>query len=598
MKSGVWPGGERKSPRPSGDYPWIVQGTCRGAGHNGSRVPGGGRRKTGYKESVNYQKTRREAGVLERIVSRTLVGLLLGTLVFAVPQAASAAASAQRGAVSSAPDPDLGVESFELPNGMTFLLVPRPGMATVSAGWVAKVGSAHERPGLTGVTHLLEHMMFKGSRTVGAIDPERERASIAEQERLRDRIDEAYREQRRRFRAGELVDPYDPAARPESLVELESRLRRETERQRTAGSAGAFSELYADAGARGLNALTVKDMTLFYVTVPLERLELWFWLESDRLREPVLRDFYTERDVVFEERRLRTESTPTGPFDEQLRAMFWQWHPYSWPTIGWPSDLQLIRRADAQRFFETYYVPENLTAALIGDFDPVEVEVLARRYFGRLERGSQPVPDVPTLEERQLAEKRMLAHCDCRPQVHALYQTVPYGHRDSYALEVLAGLLNGRSGRLYRSMVVDQGVAFSAYSLHNAMRWAGQFYLAAEAQGGADPERLLAALDREIALLQERPISAAELTKVKNQVATDAYRRLREPASLLLQLLMTEGLGDWRLLDAWAERTLAVTAEDVQRVAERYFLPTQRTVGIYRQGPPPRVRTGSGAATQ
>jgi len=248
---------------------------------------------------------------------------------------------------------DFGVESFTLANGMTFLLVARPGMDTVSAGWVAKVGSANERPGLTGITHLLEHMMFKGSKTIGAKDPARERQSMAEQERLRDQIDQGYREQRHRARLGLLDDPYATNERPAELVDLEARLRREVQNHRRAASAGELSALYADAGARGLNALTVKDMTLYYVTVPAERLELWFWLEADRLREPVLRDFYTERSVVFEERRQRTDSTPTGLFDEQLRAMFWQSHPYSWPTIGWPSDLQVLRRADAERYFAT-----------------------------------------------------------------------------------------------------------------------------------------------------------------------------------------------------------------------------------------------------
>jgi len=174
----------------------------------------------------------------------------------------------------------------------------------------------------------------------------------------------------------------------------------------------------------------------------------------------------------------------------------------------------------------------------------------------------------------------MLAQCDCRPQVQVLYQSVAHGHRDGY---VLAGLLNGRSGRLHRSLVVDQSIAFSAYSLHNAMRWAGFFYLAAEAKGGTDPEALLRSLDEQLERLQREPVGVAELGKVKNQVATDAYRRLREPSSLLLQLLMAEGLGDWRLLESWAERTLAVTPEDVQRVARRYFQPTQRTVAIYRQ---------------
>ncbi len=526
--------------------------------------------------------------VPSRIVRLSRLGLSTGLILAVLLVAATLAARGEEGA-SSAPSAapnvgeiDFGVESFTLANGLTFLLVPRPEMATVSAGWMAKVGSANERPGLTGVTHLLEHMLFKGSKTIGSRDPASEKESMAEQERLRDQIDLAYREQRRRARLGLLDDPYAAAERPAELVELEERLRRETLNHRRAAYAGELSALYADAGARGLNALTVKDMTLYYVTVPAERLELWFWLESDRLREPVLRDFYTERKVVFEERRQRTESTPTGLFDEQLRAMFWQSHPYSWPTIGWPSDLQVLRRADAERFFATYYGANNLTVALVGGFDPARVRELAQRYFGRLEKPESLPPEVVTLEEPQLAEKRMLAVCDCRPQVQVLYRGVAYGHRDGYALEVLAGLLNGRSGRLHRALVVEEPIAFSAYSLHTAMRWAGFFYLAAEAKGETDPEALLAALDEQLERLKREPVSVAELDKVKNQVATDAYRRLREPSSLLLQLLMSEGLGDWRLLESRAARILAVTPEEIQSVARRYFQPTRRTVGLYR----------------
>src|SRR5690606_1082733 len=172
-----------------------------------------------------------------------------------------------------------------------------------------------------------------------------------------------------------------------------------------------FDKIYTEAGASGLNAGTTEDLTFYFITVPANRRELWFWPASDRLANPAFRAFYSERDVVHEERRLRTESTPTGKFDELFNAIFWQAHPYGWPVVGWPSDLRTISKAEADAFFDLYYAPNNLTAVLVGNFDPQWVEQQARRYFGRLE-ASPSAPDVVTLEPPQLAELRMRAECD------------------------------------------------------------------------------------------------------------------------------------------------------------------------------------------
>ena len=221
-----------------------------------------------------------------------------------------------------------------------------------------------------------------------------------------------------------------------------------------------FDKIYTEAGASGMNAFTSNDITVYFITVPANKLELWFWMESERLLRPVFREFYSERDVVHEERRLRTESTPTGEFDELFEAMFWESHPYSWPVVGWPSDLEVYTLAQAKDYFATYYAPGNLTAALVGNFELDEVKDLAERYFGRLPSSGRSVPpDVVTLEMPQLAEKRMDASCDCQPQIEIRYHTVPFRHHDSYALDVLSGLLNGRSGRLYKSLVLDREIA-------------------------------------------------------------------------------------------------------------------------------------------
>jgi predicted Zn-dependent peptidase len=506
----------------------------------------------------------------------------LGLLLAFSPGAEARAAKPKPGATPAAAEAQVPVTTFRLDNGMQFLLVRRPELSTVSAGWVAHVGSANERPGMTGLAHLFEHMLFKGTRTIGTTNAERDLEILAEQEKLQEQIRELYRRQRERFRLGEIDEPFGAASRPPELASLEERFGKLVEEQRALMVKDEYSKVYTEAGGTGMNAGTTEDATFFFVTVPANKVELWMWMEADRLANPVLREFYSERDVVYEERRLRTESTPTGPFDEELDAMFWEAHPYHWPVVGWPSDLRVISKQQADDFFRLYYAPNNLTAVLVGNFDPAAVEAQARRYFGRLQP-SPPAPDVVTLEPEQLAEKRMVAECDCQPQVRVRYHSVAFQHRDSYALEVLAGLLNGRTGRLYKALVLDQQVATSVSAGQGSRRYGGLFELDAEAKGEHTPEQLEQSLYRELERLQEEPVPAKELQKVKNQITADAFRRLQSPFFLMLQLLYYDGLGDWHYLEQWGTRTKAVTAEDVQRVARRYFAAKNRTVGVYRR---------------
>ena len=484
------------------------------------------------------------------------------------------------------------VETLELDNGMKLLLVRRPELASVMLGWVAHVGSSNERPGMTGITHLFEHMMFKGTHTIGTKDIERDLQIIAEQERIQERIRAIYDEQRLRWRRGEISDPFDPANRTAELAALEKEFQSLVEEQRSLMVKDEFDKIYTAAGGSRLNAFTNQDITVYIASLPANKIELWFWMESDRLRQPVFREFYSERDVVHEERRLRTESTPTGRFDEELESMFWQSHPYSWPVVGWPSDLRVISKVQADDYFATYYAPNNITAALVGNFDPEQVKVLARRYFGRIPRGSRTPPPVVTMEMPQLAEKRMLAECDCQPQVSIAYHTVPFRHKDSYALSVLAGLLNGQTGRLNKTLVLGKQIATTASTSQDSMKWDGSFTFSAECKGSATPDELEAAWNEELRKIQEEPVPAEELQKVKNQIAANAFRRLENPFGLMIQLLMYDGLGDWTYIQDWSEKTQTVTAEDVKRVAKAYLTAGNRTVGSYNR------KAGSPAAEE
>jgi len=302
------------------------------------------------------------------------------------------------------------------------------------------VGSANEHPGITGISHLFEHMMFKGTEAIGTTDYQKDLEILAEQEKVRDQMREEDAKMRAAYRRGEVDDLMKPESKTARWNELNKRFKELIEAERKVLVKNEFDQVYTKAGGSGKNAYTSQDRTAYFITVPANKLELWMWMESERIRHPVFREFYAERDVVFEERRMRTESTPLGKFVEEAEAMFWQSAPYSWPVLGWPSDVSSISKAQADEFYALYYSPQNITLILVGDFKVAEAQPLLRKYFGRIPRGKTDPPDVVTLEMPQLAEKRMNAEAEANPQVEVGWHTVPFGHRDSYALNILAQL--------------------------------------------------------------------------------------------------------------------------------------------------------------
>ena len=489
-----------------------------------------------------------------------------------------------------------------LENGMKFLLVPRKGDPNISCGWVAKVGSVNERPGVTGVAHLFEHMMFKGTHVIGTSDIEQDLKIIERLDAVKSEIRQQEEDLIEKHRRGLIDDPKDPAARSEHHKELLADFEELLGRQKELLIKDDFSRVYRTAGGSGMNAGTSWDYTIYFVNVPSNKIELWFWMESDRLLNPVFREFYSERDVVHEERRMRVDSTPTGKLEEQFDAMFWQSSPYSWPIIGWPSDLEGITREEALDFFSVYYAPNNLTAALVGDFEPDEAMALAERYFGRLERGSRRPEPVRTREVEQLGEKRMTGYADTVPSVSIRYHTVADAHLDEPALLMLSGVLNGRTGRLYESLVLEQKVATTAGAGVSGMKFDGYFSLGGSAAEGHTPEDVEKALDKEVAALQQTLVGVREIRKVKNQQLAGDFRRLRSKTSLLMQLLVYDAMGSWENINKFSDRIQAVTREDIQRVAKKYFRPENRTVAVYYTKPgskgPPGAGRGRGPSSR
>ena len=488
-------------------------------------------------------------------------------------------------AVSSLLAQQVPVIEKTLSNGMKLLMVARHDDPAVSGGWVARVGSANERPGITGIAHLFEHMMFKGTPTIGTTNYQRDLEIIAEQEKLRDEIRAEEAKMRADYRAGKIDDVMKPENKTERYKELETKFNKLIAEQRQILVKNEFDKIYRSNGGSGMNAFTSVDMTGYFISVPANKLELWMWMESSRIYQPVFREFYAERDVVFEERRMRTESTPLGKFEETFNALFWESHPYGWPTVGWPSDIPAISKAQADEFYATYYAPQNITLMLVGDFDPDKAAAMAEKYFSRIPRGKKEAPDVVTLEVKQPAEKRMNAEAETNPQVDILWHTVPFGHKDSYALGILGQILSTRTGRLYKGMVMGKENATETWAYQMSQKWAGVFNAGAEAKDGAKLDDVESSVYSEIEKLQRQEVPAEELQKVKNNYAASEYRKLSSNMAILMQLIFSEGYGRWQEINESGAKYQAVTAADVQRVAKEYFTKENRAVAVYTRKP-------------
>jgi predicted Zn-dependent peptidase len=490
---------------------------------------------------------------------------------------------------AAAEKPQITVEEHTLANGMKWLLYEQHDSPTVAAFWTARVGSVNERSGITGLSHFFEHMMFKGTKTIGTKNIDEDLRLIAEQEKVREAMRAEMEVMREKLRRGEIDDLQKPENWTPRYRELDKEFDALVQKQRETIVKDQLDQIYTANGGEFLNAFTTQDQTAYFVRLPRNRLELWAWLESDRLLNPIFREFYSERDVVFEERRLGVESTPLGKYDEELDALFWEASPYRWPVVGWASDIPSYTLAQAQRYFATYYAPNNITGVLAGDFKPAEVMPLVERYFGRIPRGAVEPPPVVTLEPKQLGEKRFNAEAETSPTVRIWWKTVPLVHKDTAPLDLLADVLSGRTGRLYKGLVLGRKVANQSSADHESLKYDGIFKIETTVKDGVEPAAAEAAAYEEVDRLQKEEVPAEELQKVKNAYKANAYRRLSSPFFVGLQLVSYDALGDWRLINTAPDRADAVTAADIQRVAREYLGKETRTVATFRrkEGAPP-----------
>ncbi len=359
-----------------------------------------------------------------------------------------------------------------------------------------------------------------------------------------------------------------------------------------------FPEIAEQNGASGINASTGEDSTQYFWSMPSNRLELWAYIESSRIGHPVQREFYKERDVVQEERRMRTDSSPVGRMVEQFAATAYVAHPYGKPTVGWESEISQVNATEAEAFHKKYYVPANMVVAVVGDLKAAEAMPVLERYFGRIPAGPKPEP-MTTVEPVQRAEKSVTIREASQPFYFEGYHRPDYRDPDDAVYDAISDMFsNGRTARLYRSLVRDQKIAAAAdgFSGFPGYKYPGLFAFYAVPLPGHTPEEMRTAIHKELDRLKREDISDAELERYKTRTKADMLRGLADNEGLAHQLAEYQTrYGDWREMFRQLKKVDAVTKADVRRVAGKTFVESNRTTAQIEFAAPPAT---SGAANE
>jgi predicted Zn-dependent peptidase len=459
------------------------------------------------------------------------------------------------------------VVEHRLANGLRLLVVERHETPTVAAYITIGVGSVHETSETRGVAHFLEHLLFKGTTTLGTTDYAAERPLLDAIEQVGSELD--------RLRL-------QPDADPARVAALQARLQVLQEHHRPLVVKDVFSQLYSQNGAVGFNAFTGKDLTTYLVSLPANKLELWALLESARMQDAVLREFYTEREVIHEERRRAYETNPGGLLYETLLATAFTVHPYRNPIIGWHSDIANLSLAETRDFLDRYYAPVNTTIALVGAVPAADAIALVERYFGGIAAG-EPVPPVAAVEPPQRAEKRVTVQFDAEARLAMAFHKPTLPSREDYVFDLIDQILGqGRTSRLYQRLVETEQLAtdVAVYGAPGS-RYPNLFVIEAVPRHPHTVAEVEAAIVDELQRLQSEEVSATELAKARNRLLTDNLRAMRSNSGLARMLTTYQTLaGDWRYLVSYEERISELTAADVQAVARTWFTPQNRTVVV------------------
>ncbi len=463
------------------------------------------------------------------------------------------------------------VIEHDFANGLKLLMVERHDTPTFTAYITLGVGAVNETSENRGVAHLLEHMLFKGTKTLGTSDYAREKPLLEQIAAVGGRLD-ALRTQKE-------ADPQEIAALEKELARLQAAHKQYVVKDE-------FARIYAENGGVGYNAFTSKDQTTYLISLPANKLELWANIEADRMKNAVLREFYTERQVIMEERHRSYETSPRGMLYENLLATAFTVHPYRNPIIGWRSDIENLTLEETRTFLHRYYGPVNTVIALVGDIDPAQTIAMIERYFGDIAPGT-PVPTVEAIEPPQNGEKRRHIEFAAEPQLSIAYHKPTLPTRDDYVFDLIDHILGqGPTSRLYRSLVLEQQLATSV-STYGApgSRYPNLFVVSAVPRHPHTVAEVEAAITAEIERLTREPVARADLERARNRLRADRLRYLKGNEGLARMLTYYQSIAaDWRYLTTYDEVVAGITAEEVMEVAARWLKPANRTVVTLGKG--------------
>ncbi len=481
----------------------------------------------------------------------------------------------------------------KLPNGLTLMICERPEAPVFSFFTLVDAGSTQDPMGATGMAHMFEHMAFKGTDKIGTTDYAAEKPAL-------EKVEVAY--------AAYMSERDKSVGRDEAkLKELEKAWKDAIAEADKYVVGNAFGKLVEQNGGEDMNASTNYDVTEYHYSLPENRLELWAYLESERFLHPVMREFYKERNVVIEERRMRTDSSPFGRLLEQFTEASFTAHPYHRPTVGWISDLNSFSATDAQNFFDKYYVPSNMVVAVAGDVKTAQVLPILEKYFGRLPAHPQP-DEMTTAEPPQNSERRVVLKDRSQPIYIEGYHRPDYRSKDDAVFDAITDLMSeGRTSRLYRSLVRDKKIASFSEGLtgYPGIKYPHLFAFLAVPLPGHSPQEMADAIHAEIDRLKKEDISDEELKMIKTRSKANLIRGLADNQGLATQLAIYQTrYGDWRELFRSVDRIDQVTKADIRRVANEVFVDTNRTVGMIENSgggggdPSGGVPPSSGSADQ
>ena len=461
------------------------------------------------------------------------------------------------------------VTVHKLKNGLTVVICERSEAPVFSFATIVDAGAVQDPDTATGLAHMMEHEAFKGTPTIGTTNWAAEKAAL-------DQVEKAY--------AAYLGEREKRVGRDETRVkrleEAWMAARKEADKYVVKNE---FSKILDQNGEEGMNAFTAEDETVYFYSLPSNRLELWAYMESERFLHPVMREFYTERDVVMEERRMRTDSQPVGRMVEQFIAAAFIAHPYHHLPIGWMSDLQRISATQGEAFFHKYYVPSNMVIGVVGDVKPAQVVPLVEKYFGRIPSPPKP-PDATTAEPPQQSLRQVVLHEQSQPFYLEGYHRPDYRDPDDVVYDVMVDVLaSGRTSRMYKSLVRDKRIALAAQAFSGLVgnKYPSAFGFFAVSNPGHTPQELADAIHHEIDRLKTEDLSDDELKSVKTRAKANLIRSLDENEGLAQNLATYQmRFGDWRELFRQVEKFDKVTREDVKRVANKVFTENNRTVAI------------------